>query len=239
MKVVPLILPLIIFSFLAFAESKWPKSVDEYEKLLATARANKDVGLEIAYKKGLEAINLLAGDLGKDESDIDPGWLKTVRKKMEGFDINPNTETYVANTEPNFFLTLAQKNKNAKDIEFFELLSRTEPDGRWPIFLEQEADLEGCTKYDGTLSKLYDDWMKFQLKHPKDYMFKTKSILSEIETNLSESNCSCTKEATPILKELEDFIKSHRQLAITAKIQKRIKDITNKKAPIPGCKDMG
>ncbi len=239
MKIALLIASLIVFNFLAFAEEKWPKPVGEYEKLLATARASKEVSLEKVYEKGIEAINALADDLGKDESDIDANWLKNVRAKMEGFDLNPNTETYVASPDPKFFLTLAQKNKNTKDIEFFELLNRTEPDGRWPTYLEQQTDLGGCTKYDGTLSKLYEDWSRFQLNYPKDFVSKTKSVLSEIENNLSDSRCSCINEPGPILKELESFVKSHPKLNITSKIQKRIRDITNKKAPIPGCKGMG
>ena len=140
---------------------------------------------------------------------------------------------------PKFFLTLARKYKNATDIEFFDLLNRTEPDGRWPIYLEQRTDLNGCTKYDGTLSKLYKDWNTFQQKYPNDFVSKTKSTLSKIENNLSESNCSCEEKSEPILKELESFVKHNPKISVTSKIQKRINDITNKKTPIPGCKGIG
>ena len=41
-------------------------------------------------------MNSLEETLGRNESEINSKWLKSLRAKMEGFELNPNTETFVA-----------------------------------------------------------------------------------------------------------------------------------------------
>lgn len=227
---------LCFFNVATQATEKWPQSVDVYAKLLQQVRSSKHVSVEQAYEKGMEAINALGDALGNDESEIDPKWLKSVRAKMEGFELNPNTETYVANPKPQFFLTLAKKSETQEDIAFFELIIKTEPDGRWPLYIEQRTDLSGCTIYNGKLTKLHRDWSDFQRKYPNAFNKRVKAYLDDIENHLTESRCSCSEKAEPILNELQSFVQSNPNLALTKKIQIRIKDIKAKKAPIPGCK---
>ncbi len=225
------------FSSLVFAIEKTPYAVDEYSKLLQKFRSDKALSIEQTFEKGTDAILALADALGYDESELDPKWLKSVREKMEGFDINPNTETFVASPKLEFFLALVKMRDNPQDIAFFELFLKTKPDGNWPIYIQQETDLSGCTVYDGTLSKLHQGWSEFQKKYPKSFVKMSRDFLGNIEQHLNENHCSCTKMAEPILKELQNFIQINPKLPITLKIIKRVKELSSKKLPNSGCKN--
>jgi hypothetical protein len=86
---------------------------------------------------------------------------------------------------------------------------------------------------------MHKDWSQFQKNYPKAYEKIATGQISNIELELSESNCSCTEKADPIIIELQAFIKENSQSKLIPKIQKRINDIKAKIAPIPGCKAAG
>lgn len=238
-KILNLILTSFLISSVVFAMDKFPAAVDEYAKSLQISRINKNVTIEQTYIKGLKAMNSVEEALGRNEADIDSKWLKSLRLKMEGIDLNPNTETYVADAKLDFFLALAKKNGTAEDIAFFKLNYGTYPHGAWPIYLEQRTDLKGCTIYNGTLTKSHRSWTNFHNKYPHAYAKIAKAQIENIEQELAESDCSCTEKAEPILTELQSFIKENPKLPLNSKIQKRIREIKSKTAPIPGCKIAG
>lgn len=219
---------------LSYAAHKWPASVIQYEKYLKEARS-KHTSLEPAFKSGMDAIRDLSEFLGRDESEIDAKLLKEIRSKLEGFELNPNTETFVGNPKFNFFIQLAKDNKTTEDTEFFELAMKTKPDGIWPIYIDQETDLSGCTVFNGSLTTLYKSWTEFQKKYPKAYAKVTQDEIENIQQKLTESRCFCDKTAETVLKELQLFSKENPKSIIIPKIKNRIDQIKAGKMSQSGC----
>lgn len=231
------ILAFCLFSGIALAIDKTPRSVEEYSKLFKKIQTEKNLSIEKTYEKGLIAVLDLSDSLSFNEDEINSKWLKSIREKMVGFELNPNTETFVATPKLDFFLALAKKRNIPEDVAFFELALKTKPDGNWPAYIQQETDISGCTVYDGTLSKLHQDWSNFQKKYPKSFAKISRDYLEDIEVHLSQSHCSCSRTADPIIKELQNFIKTNPKLPITLKIQKRVEAINAKKPPSSGCEN--
>lgn len=247
---------LLLVSFNVFTQTTHPRSVDEYAQLLKKIKdgknneesftkkvqnfysrlTNEAPTIESAYSKGMQAINDLEGPLGNNENEINTKWLQEMRTKLEGFELNPNTETFVASPNLEFFKSLSKKYGSPADIAFFELILKMQPSNSYfPVYIQQQTDLSGCTIYDGSLTKFHRDWTYFQQNYPQSYREKVKSYIGDIEKNLSDSRCFCDKTKEPILKELESFLKKNPKLTVTAKIKKRISDINSKNILIPGC----
>ena len=217
-------------STFAIAAPSTPSSIAEYASLLDKARKTNG-SVEVLYKKGNQALNDLASSLSYDEGEIDAKWLAATRKHLEGFKINPNTETILGYPSLDFFLSLAKKNKQAPAVAFFQLNLRTEANG-WPTYKEQQTDLGGCTKYDGTLSKLYNEWAAFIKNNPKTFSELAKQNFGSIKAELTEGTCACAKAPKSIIQEFEIFVKNSPKDKISPILKTRIQNLKNGKSDI-------
>ena len=72
------------------------------------------------------------------------------------------SEPIVVRPSVDYFKSLARKQGTKADRAFFDIYSRTEPDGNgpFPAYIQQQTDETGCTRFDGKLMvDLYRGWM--------------------------------------------------------------------------------
>lgn len=82
----------------------------------------------------------------------------------------------------------------------------------------------GCTRYDGTLTRLYLGWTAYQAKYPKSYADFVKNELDNIVDAFTQATCICdTKEKA--LEELAAARKSIADETLKKKLQLRAKVI--------------
>ena len=69
-----------------------------------------------------------------------------------------------------YFGGLARAYGDQADRAFFAALAATYPDSVWPVYVEQQTDLGGCTRF-GTLNVVgeYVRWADFLKRHPTRY----------------------------------------------------------------------
>jgi hypothetical protein len=103
-----------------------------------------------------------------------------------------------------FFRRLAARGDRA-DRTFFAALASTYPDSVWPVYLDQQTDYSGCTRFgSGTLVSSYVTWAAVRRQYPKRYEEASAGHLGDIVKELTESTCACGDRAS-VEQELTEF----------------------------------
>lgn len=151
-----------------------------------------------------------------------------VLKNFKGFVVG-REEAIVIEPDSIFFLGLANKVGTENDRLFFHFLNEVKPDGSWPVYIEQQTDVGGCTKYgDGHLSALYKKGKALLPKLTGYYGKQTRSILEDLSYQLTAGTCACDNQQS-VVKELRSFLEINKESEITGKVKTRLDEIQKNK----------
>lgn len=140
---------------------------------------------------------------------------QALRRQLPGF-VFSREEVLVAGPEPSHFSDLARRHGQPADTGFFILLSRTRPDGVWPVYMQQQTDHSGCTLFgQGKLVDSYRSWRRFRSQFPRAYVRFVTERLADIEDQVARSTCACG-DADSVSRELSAFAAAFPESAVAA-----------------------
>ncbi len=216
-----------------------PEEVEVYARALDALRTSPrgDVSVEEVLEIGSRAAAALAYVDGVLEnfSDVER---QTVVDKMEGFIITTVGEgVWVAESDPDFFLTLARTYGEEADILFFDAHKRSFPDGLTVVYFQQRTHYSGCTTY-GTLDlvDLYGRWTRYGRQYPNRYVARVARRVQEIQLLLTEGRCACGGKES-VLTEFRGFVEAFPRESFTPRVRERIEELEADKSSILfGCR---
>ena len=178
------------------------------------------------------ALGLAAADSLKEILELlDDAAYELASKKMAGFIVG-REEIIVAEPDYKFFSSLAAGKGSPQDIAFFALYQRTLPGGVWPAYIEQRADMSGCTLFGkNLLVDLYGAWTQFSNKYPEAYQTIVAQEISRIEQRLLAGSCACGGTET-VASELNAFLAKFPQSAIASRVRQRAAYVAEGRAGI-------
>ena len=124
-----------------------------------------------------------------------------------------------------YFRGLARAHGDQTDRAFFAALEATYPDSVWPVYVQQQTDLGGCTRF-GTLSVAgeYVRWADFLTRHPTRYRDDATKESDAAFKALTASTCACGEPAT-VERELEHFLRTVRPSAARTAVEARLQSV--------------
>jgi hypothetical protein len=134
-------------------------------------------------------------------------------------------EVLLVEPDPTYYLKLAARRGDAGDRAFFAALKATYPDSVWPVYVDRQTDLGGCTRFgSGALVDTYRRWSAFQRAFPARYVAAARKEIDDVSTQLTESNCACG-DAASVQDELQRFLAAFRTSRIGATVDRRLQDV--------------
>lgn len=138
--------------------------------------------------------------------------------------------------DPVYFDSLAAARGDSADCAFFAAYRATQPDGIWPVYLDQKTDEEGCTRF-GSLSLVdtYAAWSTFRRRYPGRYAGPVTEEIRAVLGQLTQSTCACG-DLRGARRELETFQKRFPKSPVGQEIEWRLEAIRAGRSNIrPGC----
>ena len=212
----------------AAGQSPAPKvgsATTRYRKGLEDSRSNEQVNVEQLFALATAAAKEIEQEIVKrDETGTQGAAAREAPAQMDGLVISTE-EALFAKPAPNFFLALAKKKGRPVDRDFFELLMKTRPDGAWPVYVEQQTDATGCTRFENPdLVSIYKGWLEFQKRSPTAYQAQVTVELRDLENQLLTSTCACANR-TSVIKGLQRIIAAFPNAPMSEGIKKRLEKI--------------
>jgi hypothetical protein len=205
-----------------------PASVADYAAAMDHLRTSRGKSpLEPAFEAGMQASPELQAVL----PDLSESQYQQVQRQMQGF-IVVREAIIVVRPSVDYFKSLARKQGTKADRAFFDIYSRTEPDGNgpFPAYIQQQTGETGCTRFDGRLMiDLYRGWMTFRTTYPDAYASEAQGEIDSLEAELLSGICTC-ESAEKTAAGLQAFVKAFPDLPITPKIKTRIARIHSGKS---------
>ena len=128
-----------------------------------------------------------------------------------------------------FFGRLAARGDPA-DRAFFAALHSTYPQSVWPVYVDQQTDVSGCTRYgSGTLVSTYFTWTAVRRQYPKRYEEASARHLDAIVKELTESTCACSDRAS-VERELTEFLGRGDASDVRTRVEARLAAIRSGRA---------
>ena len=127
--------------------------------------------------------------------DLSEAQYQEIQRQMQGF-IVVRREPTIVRPSVDYFKSLARKQGTKADRAFFDIYSRTEPDGNgpFPAYIQQQTDETGCTRFDGKLMvDLYRGWLTFRTMYPDAYASEAQGEIDSLETELPHGHLQLRK----------------------------------------------
>ena len=205
-----------------------PPAVGAYASAIDDLRTSRGKSpIEPVFEAGMQASPQIQAVL----PDLSESQYQQVQHQMQGF-IVVREAMIVVRPSVDYFKSLARKQGTKADRAFFDIYSRTEPDGNgpFPAYIQQQTDETGCTRFDGKLMvDIYRGWLTFRTTYPEDYADEAQGEIDSLETELLSGICSC-EDAGKTASGLQAFVKAFPDLPITPKIKARIAKIRSGKS---------
>ncbi len=204
-----------------------------YRTALRDARARPRVDVESLFGLASAAAKEILADVeAADEAKAAGKKAEPALTDVEGLLISTE-EALFAVPDPRFFAALARRGGREVDREFFELLVATRPEGDWPIYLEQQTDFSGCTRFDlPELPALYGRWLAFRRRHEGAYREPVAEQIRLLDEQLL-GDCACgTRESA--VAGLRAFVHALPRAPITARLKARLQDLEAGRAQMRG-----
>lgn len=124
------------------------------------------------------------------ESLAEPAFAR-LQRSLPGVQLR-RVEAVVVAPDPAFFARLADRHGDAADRAFFAALRATRPEGVWPVYVEQQTDVSGCTRFGSmTLVGTHARWARFQAAYPGRYPKAAQAEAADVLDQLTGSTCAC------------------------------------------------
>ena len=134
-------------------------------------------------------------------------------------------EVLYAEPDVDYFARLAATKGDDADQAFFSSLKATYPDTVWPVYIEQQTDYSGCTRFGSmSLVDVYQAWSGFRSKYPERYIVQAQREAEEVLGKLTTSTCACG-DAAGVVQELEQFQVRFATSPARSKIDVRLDDL--------------
>jgi hypothetical protein len=203
-------------------------AIDSYNQAIAAiAAGNAPVGQALTKAKALEWALMYDRVEGAPSAleRMSEGQRAQLTRRVPGLQIW-SSESQGVEIDPAFFLDLAQRYGSDGDREFFISYRRMFPEGYgWPVYLEQQTDVTGCTKYgSGDLAVTYTMWSGYRARYPGMYDSEVREYLTEVTQALVDDTCACG-DAQSVIRELSQFARAFPRDAITPRVRQRLKAV--------------
>jgi hypothetical protein len=202
------------------------KAVRAYAHELVKLRSrSQGASLERLFNAAVEIRALFGGSSPDQPSieDLSAGDFAKLEHTLSGIILNRG-EVILAEPDPHFFSELSSEYGGFVDRSFFELFSKTYPDGVWPVYLTQQTDYSGCTEFgEGHLVRSYREWSRFRTSHPLRYQREVKRIIDQIQEQIV-STCACG-DRDSVLRELREFAAAFPKSPVHKAVKDRIKEL--------------
>ena len=134
-------------------------------------------------------------------------------------------ELLLVEPDPSYYVKLAAAHGDTGDRAFFAALKATYPESVWPVYVDQQTDLSGCTRFgSGALVDTYRRWSAFQRTFPMRYVAAARKEVHDVSARLTESKCACG-DAASVQDELQRFVAAFQTSPIGAKVKQRLQDV--------------
>jgi len=210
------------------------KAIDTYREAIQLAQKQPSRGqLEAAFN----AIGPLreAFVLSRDGSNsmlesLSEQEFTALRSELVGLLVNREEVVFVE-ADVVFFGRLATRGDRA-DHAFFAALSSTYPESVWPVYIEQQTDFSGCTRFgSGTLVSTYLTWAAVRRQYPKRYEVASSSHLGDIIKELTASTCACGDRAS-VEQELTEFLRRAEASDVRTRVEARLAAVRRDRANV-------
>jgi predicted nuclease with RNAse H fold len=216
-------------------------SIDAYKKAIRAAEEVPSGGrLEAAFNAiGPVRTALLQGDTsaGHTLEAMPESEFVALRGELgrAGLEINRVEVLFVEPDVP-FFRALASRGDRV-DRAFFDALQSTYPESIFPVYVHQQTDFSGCTRFgSGTLVSTYLTWSGFRRAYPAKYEEASSTEVQKVAEALTDSTCACG-DAASVEQELSSFISRAPVSAVRSLVEQRLAAFRSNPAIIRfGCK---
>ena len=164
------------------------------------------------------------------ESLTDPEFAR-LQRSLPGVQLW-RVEAVAVAADPVFFARLAERHGDAADRAFFAALRATHPDGAWPVYVEQQTDVSGCTRFGSmTLAGTHARWRRFQAAHPGRYAAAAHAEAAAVVDELTGSTCACGG-LDGVQAELQRFVRRTPASEARNAVQQRLDAVRNGSAGV-------
>ena len=178
-----------------------------------------------------EALTRARGNQGTVLESISDEEFERLMRDLPGVVVN-RVEVVIVDPDPEYFAALAIAHGDAADRAFFSALQATYPEAVWPVYLEQQTDYSGCTRFgSGKLVETYLEWSDFQRRFPRRYVAAARREINDVSKQLTESTCACGDVAS-IQDELERFLGKVKTSPVRTKVSERLQAILARRSDI-------
>jgi hypothetical protein len=141
-------------------------------------------------------------------------------------------EVVFVEPDPGYFAKLAASRGDRADRAFFSALKTTYPKSVWPVYVEQQTDYSGCTRFGSmTLVETYRAWFDFQRKFPGRYALGATKETDAVSEHLTISTCACGDLAS-VERELQRFLRRFPTSSVRAKVDQRLQALRARRSDI-------
>jgi hypothetical protein len=202
-------------------------AIGAYRTAITSAEAGLKAGaVEVAFSALASVREALLGPAATQgtvlESLSDEAFQRVAA--LPGAIIN-REEVLLVEPDPEYYVKLAAAHGDAGDRAFFAALKATYPVSVWPVYVDQQTDLSGCTRFgSGALIDTYRRWSAFQRIFPARYVIAARKEVHDVSARLIESICACG-DAASVQDELQRFLTAFQTSPIGAKVKQRLQDV--------------
>jgi hypothetical protein len=217
------------------------EAIDAYKVALARledhARGRRD--LEAAFQAALKVGDALLAP-GQDGKGIVLETLSApeyqrLQNDLPGILVN-REEVLFSQPDPDFFVQLAVGHGDEADRRFFAAFKATYPESVWPVYIQQQTDYSGCTRFGtGTLVDTYRRWAEYTRSFPGRYAATVQRETDRATRELTQSTCACGDSPT-VERELQQFVRAFPASPARPAVNQRLRALQTGQSDIrPRC----
>lgn len=235
----PLIITIALVGFgtirgLAQLSTSDQAAVDAYRSAIRSAESGRSSrGIEAAFSALVsmrEALMQVRSGQNVLESLPDEEFQRLGRD-LPGAIVNREEVVFVE-PDPDYFTKLAAARGDGADRAFFSAFKATYPESVWPLYVEQQTDYSGCTRFGSmTLVETYRTWFDFQRKFRGRYAAGAQKETDAVIEHLTTSTCACGDLAS-VERELQRFRRRFPASSARAKVDQRLQALRARRSDI-------
>lgn len=154
-----------------------------------------------------------------------------LERELPGVVMN-RMETVYVEADFGYFARLAAAKGDEADRAFFAALKDTHRYSGWSVYIEQQTDYSGCTRFGSmSLVETYRIWSEFRDKYPGRYAVRAAVESDQVLNELTSGTCACG-DAAGVVQELERFRASFPAAPVRSRIDARLDALRTNRSDI-------